>query len=450
MTQSLAELRASVAAQRERIPMIYGDVNFDVTPERFCDDIAVRSCLETRGGSDRRSVLADQALLERMRAYTMLGDLVADAYAALAPKFGFRRLIQMLVDACDSGLAGIPEAPPELAAFIGDMEQVPDWIDMSLVEAGAKSSRNAVAHASPFLIRGAFFATFLNEYAALPMALTGQLSNQTAARRIFETATFFAVMTLPGAVKRNGAGFKAAAMVRLMHALVRFNMMTRPMAHSMTWDVRKYGIPIPLVDQMPAGLIAANLAARRAVSSGRKQFTHEERARVEFARYQCFLLGLPRELLGTTPEELVHLSAMRAATLRDAYNDATCGALMRATMRAQLFDDSLMGKVCKLLEPSFAKLFCTGNFLSKDPQRAVQIGIAPKPLDYVLAGIATVLMAAQIAAYAIALRLPWLGQRADQSLVAKINRLLTHYGHADFTTDADVYRPAPAAGTHRT
>jgi hypothetical protein len=450
MSQSLAELRGSVAAQRERIPVIYGNVDFDATPERFCDDIAVRSCLETRGGIDRRKVLADQPLLERMRAYTMLGDLVADAYAALAPKFGFRRLIQMLIDACDKGLAEVPEAPPELAAFMRDMEQVPDWIDMSLVREGAKSSRNAVAHASPFLIRGAFFATFLNEYAALPMALTGQLSNQTAARRIFETATFFAVMTLPGAVERNGAGFKAAAMVRLMHALVRFNVMTRPVGHPLAWDVRKYGVPIPVVDQMPAGLITANLAARRAVSSGRKEFTRTERARVEFARYQCFLLGLPGELLGTTPQELVHLSAMRAATLRDAYSDATCGALMRATMRAQLFGDSLLDKVCKLLEPSFAKLFCTRNFLSRDLQRAVQIGVAPRPLDYVLAGIAMTLMAAQIAAYAIALRLPWLGRRADQSLVAKINRLLTHYGHADFTTEADAYRPAPATGTHRT
>ena len=38
-------------------------------------------------------------LVERMRAYTMLGDTVADAYAALMPKYGFRKTVAMLVEA---------------------------------------------------------------------------------------------------------------------------------------------------------------------------------------------------------------------------------------------------------------------------------------------------------------------------------------------------------------
>jgi hypothetical protein len=440
MPASIAELREKVAAQRDRVPAMYGKVDFTTTPERFCTDLCVRSLLDTRGTAKRAKVLADKDLLERLRAYTMLGDTVADAYAALGPQLGFRKLIQMLTEACDKGLQSVVEAPPELVAFVRDMEQIPDWIDLSLVREGARLNRNATAHASPFLIRGAFFATFLNEYAALPMAITGMLSNETAARRIFETATFFTVMTLPGAVERQGAGFKAAAMVRLMHSMVRFNILSRPMG----WDVRKFGIPIPNVDQMPAGLISANLAAVRALRKGRKHFSSRERARVELARYQCFLLGLPQELLGTTPEELVRVSSMRAATLRDGYNDATCGALMRATMQAQLFDDSLRGKVFRLFEPSFAKLFCARNFLSKDPDRARQAGITLTSLDYARASVAGLMIAIQMAGYQIALQLPLLGALADRALIRKINRLLTHYGHADFTSDADAYRPAQA------
>ena len=38
----------------------------------------------------RPQVLADAEKVERMRAYTMLGDTVADAYAALMPTYGFR------------------------------------------------------------------------------------------------------------------------------------------------------------------------------------------------------------------------------------------------------------------------------------------------------------------------------------------------------------------------
>jgi len=49
-------------------------------------------------------ILADKDRIERARAYTMLGNTVADAYAALMPKYGFRNLIGMLKTACDKGV----------------------------------------------------------------------------------------------------------------------------------------------------------------------------------------------------------------------------------------------------------------------------------------------------------------------------------------------------------
>src|SRR3546814_11373339 len=82
------------------------------------------------------------------------------------------------------------------------MEQKPDWLDMALVEEGAAYERNATANLSPFLIRGAFIATFLNKYSALPMALTGTLGQATAARRGQETAHFLATTALPGPLHR--------------------------------------------------------------------------------------------------------------------------------------------------------------------------------------------------------------------------------------------------------
>src|SRR5690606_1974397 len=120
-------------------------------------------------------------------------------------------------------------------------------------------------------------------------------------------------------------GFKAAAMVRLMHSMVRYNAMRKG-----RWDVSVYGIPIPQVDQMPAGLISATMLATAAVRAGRKDFTPAERARVELNRYRCYLLGLPETLLATTPEDIVTLAVARQATLRPGFDDATCGSLLRA------------------------------------------------------------------------------------------------------------------------
>ena len=122
------------------------------------------------------------------------------------------------------------------------------------------------------------------------MALTGALSNESVARRAKETATFFTTTVMPGALDRHGAGFKAAAMVRLMHAMVRFNILRR----GDRWDAKIYGIPIPQVDQMPAGLVSIFLLAQKALRDGRTTFTPAERARAELARYRCFLPACPR------------------------------------------------------------------------------------------------------------------------------------------------------------
>jgi hypothetical protein len=176
----------------------------------------------------------------------------AHAYAALIPAFGFQRFVTMLEQACDHGVESIPAAPPELVRFIAEMERLPTWLDMNLIEEGARIERNAYANRAPFVIRGALLATFMNKYSALPMALTGALRNEAAAHRVKETATFFTSTVMPGALKRHGAGFKNAAMVRLMHSMVRFNILR----HGNRWDVGSYGVPIPQVDQMPAGILA--------------------------------------------------------------------------------------------------------------------------------------------------------------------------------------------------
>src|SRR6202050_2656055 len=125
------------------------------------------------------------------------------------------------------------------------------------------------------------------------MGLPCSLANKTAGRRVHETATFFTTTVMPGALERRGAGFKAAAMVRLMHSMVRFNLLQR----GDHWDVKIYGIPIPQVDQMPVGFVSIFPLALKALRQGRTTFTPAERASVELARYRCFLLGLPEEVL---------------------------------------------------------------------------------------------------------------------------------------------------------
>jgi hypothetical protein len=439
MHLTLDQLRDKVASQKTNLPALYGDVDFGIKPERFADEPVLAGPSQSKFDAMRPQVLANTEKVERMRAYTMLGDTVADAYAALMPKYGFRGLIGMLQHACDHGVDGMADAPPELVNFIRAMEATPDWVNMKLVEEGARQSREDAANYSPFVIRGAFIATFMNKYSALPMALTGTLSNDTAARRVKDTASFFMTSTLPGALERFGPGFKSAAMVRMMHSMVRFNALKR----SNMWDVNTFGVPIPQVDQMPAGLIGVFLLAFKITAKGRFEYTAAERARVELSRYRCFLLGLPEELVPATPKEMVETMVLYDQTLRKGYDDKTCGELVRATLAAYLPSDEKLGsKLFDRIERRFSKIFFLLSFLGGDKKKAADMGVKIGAADWAVFIACGLFIGARKLAYGVACSIPGVRKVADRMLVNKIERLLASYGHAAHVSDATQYKPA--------
>jgi hypothetical protein len=424
------ELSKKLSTQAEQIPSMYGRVDLSITPERFTVAPGDETELEPEFAARRPALLANEEEVALIKTYTMHGDLVADAYAALIPEYGFQRLVTMLQDACNHGLEKVPAAPSELVRFIQEMEQFPARLDMKLIDEGARIERNAYAHRAPFVIRGGFIGTFMNKYSAL--------SNKTAAHRVHETATFFTSTVMPGALERYGTGFKAAAMVRLMHSMVRFNILPR----GDHWDVKTYGIPIPQVDQMPVGLAPIFPIALKALSKGRTTFTPAERARLELAQYRCFLLGLPEELVPDTPARIVDMLLTRHATLRKGFDD-TCSGLVRATMTADLTSDrSLRGRFYTWLELGFAKAYFVAKYMHGDRRAAAKVGVKVGAADYAAAAAAALVIASTMAPYAIASHIPGIRDAADRSLVRHLTKLLARYGQAEFTTNAATYRPA--------
>ena len=428
-------------AQKEAVPAVYGNVDFTVTPERFAGGADDVSELDGRAPDLRDGLLANEARMARIRKYTMMGDVVADAYAALIPDYGFRRLVTMLETACDKGLEAVPDAPPELVRMIQSMEDAPDWLNMELVEEGARLERNEFANFVPYAIRGTFLATFMNAYAALPMAMTGTLSNSSSSGRVKETANFFTTTVMPGALGRFGAGFKAAAKVRLMHSMVRFNIM-----RTNRWDVPVYGTPIPQVDQMPAGMVGMFFVSAKLLQKGRTEFTRDERAKVELARYRCFLLGLPEDLLADEPQEIVDLMMTRQATLRKSWDDSTCGELVRSTVNAKVANDKLLrGRLRQRMELSLSKLLLVRNHCAGDYTVAKDMGVDITSGDKLIGSLTAMIMFTRLYMYRMAQKVPGVAGLVDRRLIRKLNRLLEGYGHAKFESNSDDYSPASGA-----
>lgn len=433
---AVEDLKERVHRQRDELPSMYGDIDFDATPERLALEADAETDFPPHVKVSRAEILADTELIDLLSTATMLGDIVCDAYVARMPDYGMQRLIGMVVKACSDGLEAVDDPPDELIAFIESMEAVPDWIDLDLIEEGARAERVTAALASPYAIRGAFLATFLNEYAALPMAITGSLSDKRAAQRVNETAMFFASTVLPHGMDRFGPGFHAAAMVRLMHSMVRYNVLQR----GQRWDQARFGIPIPQVDQMPAGLIGAFLLSAEVVRSGRSEYNDLERAQIELSRYRCYLLGLPEELLPTDPHEMIKVFLARAATLRKGYDDATCGELVRATMSAYLRPDrSLPNLLAEAVERSFSTAFFVKVFLNGDEKRAAEIGVTLTPLDKVLVAATAPLIFGRLKAVQLLNQIPPLRPITDVAVTWTLRQRLKAYGQANFRTDAATY-----------
>lgn len=433
MTHHFPELAAKVAEQHEHRPDLYKRIDFTQDPYRFTIDPNVVSGLPT-WVTRREPYLANEPMIELMRTSTMLGDLVADEYAALLPEYGVRGLVDMLKKACRDGTESVPDAPPELHAFIAAMEATPAGVDFELVEEGARHSRIGAAYLSPFLIRGAFIATFLNSYSALPMGITGALSGTRAAYRVNDTTSYFSVTALPGALKRDGIGFQASAMVRLMHSVVRYNALVR----YDKWDTCVYGMPIPQIDQMPAGLINMYILSVSVLKKGRTEFNDREKAIMAFTHYRNFLLGVPAELLPTTPRGIVDVFYARAAYLRDDFDD-TCRELVNSTMNAYLRPSRTpFERAADRVEKAWSKIFVLGiNGGSK--KSALNMGVRVRVVDLALVGVTAPFILGRFIGAVRLNKISALQPAIDRRATRMVERRLATYGHPAFTTDPAAY-----------
>ncbi len=105
-------------------------------------------------------------------------------------------------------------------------------------------------------------------------------------------------------------------------------------------------------------------------------------------------------------------------------------------------DDSSAGRVHDWLERGFAKTYFLRNFMRGDRHAAAGVGVEVSAADRAGAVVAAVLIICRMTVYRIAARLPVIRDIADRALVRKLARQLARHGHAEFTTDADAYRPA--------
>ena len=246
-------------------------------------------------------VRTDEALLDEIGRRMMTRDeAAADLVRAMRRSAGEADRVTMAQfrAALETGIGAVPGAPPALTRFFATVERVPDWVDWAKVERGARAIRRLGRTADDVLLQLSLIGGY--RFGGPPDLLveTGGLSGPAVMRRLGETALWSIAVIQPGALRRDGEGFRLTVHVRLMHALLNDRFETNG-----RWDTGQWGLPVNQTDLAATlGLFSSTLLLG-ARALGWLVTPAESRAVMHLWKYVGWLMGVDEDWLFDTERQ---------------------------------------------------------------------------------------------------------------------------------------------------
>lgn len=227
----------------------------------------------------------------QMVAALMQGDPAMDRCVQWMFAHGAREARTLFYRALENGIDSVPEAPPELRAFFEEIERVPDWVDWDLLDDGVRFIHR-VGLAGPYILRDlALMGGYLLSGFNKALVLTGAL-NKGAAQRIAETGKWWMDCTETDGMRPHGPGWRSSVEVRLIHAMVRRHLPSRP-----EWDVAEYGLPVNQIDMVATYLAFGPIMLLGVRALGIPVTRHDSRAVMHLWKYVAWLMGVEEQWL---------------------------------------------------------------------------------------------------------------------------------------------------------
>ena len=243
----------------------------------------------------------DPALMDRLgRRMFARDELGAELARAMGRRKGDPERVTMAQfhRALEHGIDGVPDAPAALRRFFAVVDEVPEWVDFELLEHGARALRRMNRVASDVLLQLSLIGGYRFGGPADLLVETGGLTGSTAMRRLGETQKWALATHQPGAMRRDGEGFKLTVHVRAMHALMndRFERNGR-------WDTGRWGLPINQSDQAATLALFFCILLIGARLLGWIVPPKEAHAIMHLGRYVGWLMGVDEDWLFDTERE---------------------------------------------------------------------------------------------------------------------------------------------------
>lgn len=131
--------------------------------------------------------------------------------------------------------------------FLDEVATPPDWLQPDLIESGQGLFLRCAPLSLAAFVLGTLPWTYAPPGSARVLIHTGRL-RQDVVRRLYETATMVQALMEPGGLVVGSAGHDAILRVRLLHAMVRQHVLSKP-----GWPSQDLGAPI---NQLQLGFTA--------------------------------------------------------------------------------------------------------------------------------------------------------------------------------------------------
>lgn len=186
-------------------------------------------------------------------------------------------------------------------AFMDQISHVPGWADTQAMRRGQELFLRCAPLSIASFVLGSLLVTYTPPCSAKVLLHTGRL-RQDVVRRLFETSTMVHAVMQAGGLDVGAPGHQAIVRVRLLHAMVRYHVMTRA-----PWPSDELGSPI---NQQQMGLTAlgfSSLLINSMRSLGVDIAEDEARSYQLLWRYGNYLQGVDLSLLPDTLDDEARL-----------------------------------------------------------------------------------------------------------------------------------------------
>ncbi len=232
---------------------------------------------------------------ERVQQALNQGDPAMDKVVDWMFENGPRHTKPLFDKALTEGIASIPNPPAVLAEFFTLVDRDPPWLDRSQLPLGAQSAQMS-GPVGFFVLRdmalmgGYAYFNSMNQ----TLGASGSLGKDTALR-LGETGKWLNDVIEEGALERFGVGFITTIRVRMVHALVRRNLLK-----NRDWGLDTWGLPINQVDMTATYLAFGPVALLGARLFGVPVRKKQAAATMHMWRYIGWLMGVDEQWLAIT------------------------------------------------------------------------------------------------------------------------------------------------------